>query len=172
MRPLSLLHRLVSRPYSRPAGERLIWLAGLLLIAVGILCLCLSGAVFTGWWQSTLDAFGVGFTVGGTVDVLAITGLNQIIRTENYEQQENNTKARSILKTLQDPQEKAAQAMQAAAFLLQSGKRIDPALKKQLWGLVWRDVGPSIPPPYHDALRDLIGLPTEAPTRATRRTSR
>lgn len=61
-------------------SRRLIWLAAFALIAVGILCLCLSGAVVgPGWWQGTLGAFGVGFTVGGIVDVLAISLLNQVL---------------------------------------------------------------------------------------------
>jgi hypothetical protein len=49
------------------------------LIAGGILWLCLSGVVMrTGsWWQGTLQALGVGFVVGGIVDVLAISGMNQ-----------------------------------------------------------------------------------------------
>ena len=53
---------------------KVILLAGLALIAVGILCLSLSGAVArTGtWWQGTWQALGVGFVVGGIVDVLAI----------------------------------------------------------------------------------------------------
>lgn len=59
----------------RPASQRFTRLAAGALIASGILCLCLclclSGAVVTGWWQGTLDAFGVGFTVGGLVDVTA-----------------------------------------------------------------------------------------------------
>jgi len=51
--------------------------AGIALIGAGIICLYLSDAVVHGWWQGTLDAFGVGLTVGGLVDVLAITGLNR-----------------------------------------------------------------------------------------------
>jgi hypothetical protein len=52
--------------------------AGLVLIVAGILCLCLSGVFVQGWWEGTLQAFGVGFVVGGIVDVLAISGLNQL----------------------------------------------------------------------------------------------
>src|SRR5215472_5782064 len=56
-------------------------LAGSMLVTVGIVCLYLSGAVErTGsWWQGTLDAFGVGFVVGGVVDVISISLLNQIL---------------------------------------------------------------------------------------------
>ena len=61
---------------------RLIILAGFALIAVGIVCLYLSDAVVHGWWQGTLDAFGVGFIVGGLVDVLAISMLQQVLAGE------------------------------------------------------------------------------------------
>jgi len=56
-------------------SQRLIWLAGLALITSGVVCLYLSDAVARpgSWWQGTLDAFGVGFTVGGIVDVVAIS---------------------------------------------------------------------------------------------------
>ena len=59
----------------------LIILAGVTLIGVGIVCLYLSDAVAaTGsWWQGTLDAFGVGFVVGGIVDVTAISLLNLVL---------------------------------------------------------------------------------------------
>jgi hypothetical protein len=57
----------------------LTWLAALALIAVGVLCLSLSGAVARPgtWWQGTWQALGVGFVVGGIVDVLAISTMNQ-----------------------------------------------------------------------------------------------
>jgi len=55
------------------------WFAGFALIAVGILCLCLSGLVARPgtWWQGTWQALGVGFVVGGIVDVLAISSVSQ-----------------------------------------------------------------------------------------------
>jgi hypothetical protein len=59
-----------------------VFLAGFALIAVGILCLYLSDAQVHGWWQGTLDAFGVGFITGGLVDVLAISMLNQFVTVE------------------------------------------------------------------------------------------
>jgi hypothetical protein len=77
---------------SRLPGKtgQLTWLAGLALIAVGILCLSLSGTVAQpaqsagtsvaesqSWWQGTLDAFGVGFVVGGIVDVLALSAMGR-----------------------------------------------------------------------------------------------
>ncbi len=80
----------------------LILLAGVGLIMAGILCLCLSGAVFTGWWQGTLDAFGVGFTVAGIVDVLAIFALNQSIAADERRREENNQRALEILQLPRD----------------------------------------------------------------------
>jgi hypothetical protein len=65
------------RLWARIRAQGPVWLAGFILIAAGIICLYLSDKVVTGWWQGTLDAFGVGFIIGGIVDVLAISGLNQ-----------------------------------------------------------------------------------------------
>jgi hypothetical protein len=62
-----------------------IWVAGIALIALGIVCLYLSDAVVTGWWQGTLDAFGVGFIVGGLIDVLAISGLTYVQERQRAE---------------------------------------------------------------------------------------
>jgi hypothetical protein len=56
-------------------SRELTWIAGVVLIALGIVCLYLSDGIVTGWWQGTLEAFGVGFIVGGLVDVLALSGL-------------------------------------------------------------------------------------------------
>jgi hypothetical protein len=66
--------------YLRATGQWIVFVSGFGLVAVGVLCLCLSALVApTGsWWLGTLDAFGVGFVVGGVVDVLAIWGLNQV----------------------------------------------------------------------------------------------
>ncbi len=61
-------------------SPRLIVLAGVLLVATGVLCLYLSEAVVrTAWGQGTLQAFGVGFVVGGVVDAVAISLLNQYV---------------------------------------------------------------------------------------------
>jgi hypothetical protein len=72
--------------FASPRGHTLsmpvVFLAGFALIAVGIICLCLSDEQVTGWWQRTLDAFGVGFITGGLVDVLAISMLNQFVTVE------------------------------------------------------------------------------------------
>jgi hypothetical protein len=64
--------------WPRITSRGLIILAGVALVAVGGACLYLSDAVASAgsWSQSTLDAFGVGFVVGGIVDVTAISWLN------------------------------------------------------------------------------------------------
>jgi len=84
-----------------------VWVAGFALIVAGIFCLCLSGMVVGGWWQGTLDAFGVGFVVGGIVDVLAISGLNQIV-----------AKRQKIYEEDQAREQRRRQANQQAEFLL------------------------------------------------------
>ena len=114
-------------------GRRLVWISGITLIGVGIVCLYLSGAVVTGWWQGTLDAFGVGFIVGGVVDVLALTGLNQIIAAEDQQRRKYNRQAEAILEGEQDTR---ARAEQARDLLLGSGRWIDARLRKQLLDLV------------------------------------
>jgi hypothetical protein len=77
----SLLLNLPSlrRRVIRPTTWKLTWLSGLALIAVGILCLSLSGAVARAgtWWQGTWQALGVGLVVGGIVDVLATSAMSQ-----------------------------------------------------------------------------------------------
>ncbi len=62
-------------------SPRLILLAGIVLVSTGVLCLYLSDSVAHAgsWWQGTLDAFGVGFVVGGVVDATAISLLNQYL---------------------------------------------------------------------------------------------
>lgn len=64
--------------------------AGLGLIVVGIVSLGLSDEVAKGWWQGTLQALGVGLVVGGLVDVLAISKLNQVIQTASKKQRDED----------------------------------------------------------------------------------
>jgi hypothetical protein len=59
----------------------LILVIAFVLVLAGIISLYLSYAVAHGWWVGTLQAFGVGFVVGGLVDVLTISTLDQITRT-------------------------------------------------------------------------------------------
>lgn len=83
-------------------GQGPVLLAGFGLIAVGAVCLYLSDAVAHGWLQGTLDAFGVGFIVGGLVDVLAISGLTQIVQAENKRRQAEQERAAREQQKAQD----------------------------------------------------------------------
>ncbi len=85
--------------YERIPVRVLVRTAAFGLSALGVLCLFLSALVApTGsWWQGTLDAFGVGFVVGGVVDVLAIFGLNHIVVDEDRRREQVNQQARKIL---------------------------------------------------------------------------
>jgi hypothetical protein len=94
-------------------GMRPVFLAGLGLIAVGSVCLYFSEAHMHGWWQGTLAAFGVGFAVGGLVDVLAISLLDQFSTVE-HARQETSRRSVEIRESLMPP---AAQA-EAAQNLL------------------------------------------------------
>jgi hypothetical protein len=112
--------------------------AGLALIVAGVVCLYLSDQVVTGWWQGTLDAFGVGFIVGGVVDVLAITGLNQAL-TGEQRQRENDLEASSILRAANLGL--TTGVVEAARdHLIRSGRQLSPRLAEGLVKLV-TDVG-------------------------------
>lgn len=94
-------------------SQRPVVLAGFAVVAVGIACLYLSEAVArTGsWWQGTLEAFGVGFVVGGLIDVLAISGLNQVL-TREQTRRENNRDAIEILDSNMSREQKADAAIE------------------------------------------------------------
>ena len=128
---------------------RLVWVAGFALIVVGVVCLYLSGAVVTGWWQGTLDAFGVGFIVGGLIDVLALSGLNRAIageqkRLEN-ERRMNNQLAEALLRPVRDaPTEKddtLERAVKAFRLMQVPQDQLDPGLRAELVRFVF-NVGP------------------------------
>jgi hypothetical protein len=131
------LKQVLSEGFARLRGwlarQGPVWLAGIGLIVIGILCLFLSDAVaVTGtWWQGTLDAFGVGFVVGGLVDVLAISGLDQAQR-----RRENNVEARLILRHAEDPGGKSVEA--ADALLNRAGHQIDRWYREELTRLIER----------------------------------
>jgi len=111
-------------------SRRLIWLAGFALIAAGIVCLYLSDAVAHpgSWWQGTLDAFGVGLVVGGVVDVLAISGLNQAL-SRQQSQRDANREAETLL----GPQAFDRETADAAIDLIRrSGTLLDPYLRTRL----------------------------------------
>lgn len=104
------------------------------MIVVGVVCLYLSDAVVTGWWQNTLDAFGVGFIVGGIVDVLAISGLNAMV-TGEQKRRENDREAVLILESSAPLQGKVAAAR---SLLAMSDGQMNPDLKAELEVLVVR----------------------------------
>jgi hypothetical protein len=116
-----------------PPDQRPVFLAGFAVILVGTLCLCLSGMVAaTGSWaQATLDAFGVGFIVGGLVDVLALSWLNE---REKQKQREFSGQAKFILGQEQDPDAKPM----AWDLLTRAGPYIDPKLHEQLLDFIER----------------------------------
>jgi hypothetical protein len=112
--------------------QRLVWLAGFVLIAAGIVCLYLSDKVAkTSWTQGTLDAFGVGFIVGGLVDVLAIFGLTQVLAGDQR-RRANDFEAEAILRARGDAAGLRARGAAARALLIRSGRQIDPHLRDQL----------------------------------------
>jgi hypothetical protein len=105
------------------------------LIAAGIICLCLSGAVVgSGWWQGTLQAFGVGFVVGGVIDVLAIFALNQVVTGEE-KQRLHDLEAKAILRNDAD-KFSHGRAAAASELLERSGKDIDSELRTRLIALI------------------------------------
>ena len=121
------------------AGQRLVFLAGFVVIAARVVCLYLSDAVARpgSWWQGTLDPFGVGFIVGGLIDVLAISALNQAIAAEERRQQEFRQEANQQAEVILQHMKGAEQRAQAATALLNlAGDQIDPRLRQQL-----RDLG-------------------------------
>lgn len=78
--------------------------AGFIVIALGIGGLILShwldverNATANSWWVSTFQALGVGFVVGGIVDVLVISGLDAVNRAEEDKREDFNKRAREIL---------------------------------------------------------------------------
>jgi len=119
-------------------------LAGLALIVIGIACLYVSDQVVHGWWQGTLDAFGVGFIVGGVVDVLAISGLNQAIKAEDQRLLDQKREMDSILalrRAAMKQQGRLLEDEQAAewarSFLNSHGRTINPMLASQLYGIAY-----------------------------------
>ena len=124
----------------RLGRRRLVWLSGFVLVVAGVLCLCLSALVVHEWWQGTLQAFGVGFVVGGVVDVLAISGLNQAITGEEKRRQ-YNFQARLLLGAPGDLADRGMledRARDAGYLLEESGGQIDRYWRDQLQNLIDR----------------------------------
>lgn len=130
--------------FARYGSRRLFSAAGLAVIAFGVLCLCLSALVTrTGsWWQDTLDAFGVGFVVGGVIDILAIFGLTQLVNDLPRIRGEVSRRARFLMRDLSgeifpsdweggEPEPWEVRVDQAADFLRKNGKFLDEDLRLQ-----------------------------------------
>jgi hypothetical protein len=123
-------------------NQGLIWFLGLAVIGAGVICLYLSYAVMhQAWSQGTFDAFGVGFVVGGLVDVLAIPGMTRVLMARDQKRQKNNKRARQILRPLKSgrgaaPDASARRAWEAVSLLRDSGGLIDPKLQISLMKLV------------------------------------
>lgn len=95
-----LLDRLPSR------DNFMIWAAGIGLMAVGVLSLYLSYAVASGWWQGTSQALGVGFIVGGMVDVLALSVVGRVIREADRRRSRINDHLRKLIRAAERDPEK------------------------------------------------------------------
>jgi hypothetical protein len=149
------------RKIPRLTSEGLIILAGSILVTVGIICLYASGAVArTGsWWQSTLDAFGVGLIVGGIVDVTAISLLNQILRgTPRMRRKAGNAMAHVLLTAGLEESTGTYSSKFITEFLQAYGDSIDPFLRRGLGELLDRmtrgtDHAPEVDRFFRDALR-------------------
>lgn len=120
--------------------QGMVLMAGVAVIAVGVVCLYLSDAVVHGWWQGTLDAFGVGFVVGGVVDVLALSGLTWAVAAEQGRRaiwREGD----ALLYGSMDPPAKAAAIRK---FLAANWIQLYPELSKDLYQAVLDIEGPQV----------------------------
>jgi len=84
--------------------RRVVVAVGVVLFVLGVGALVWSyllahgaHALAQGWWEGTLQAMGVGFVVGGLVDVLAVTGLNRIVSADDRRRQQLNERARLVV---------------------------------------------------------------------------
>jgi hypothetical protein len=111
-------------------------LAGFALIVIGILCLFLSALVAApaSWWQGTLDAFGVGFVVGGVIDVLAIFAITRVVNRQTQRGISADQQAKEILAMKPEPHtwELYEQLMLARDLLDESWGVLDPGLRARL----------------------------------------
>jgi hypothetical protein len=87
--------------------RRRILLIGLGLVATGVACLYLSDAVARpgSWWQGTLDAFGVGFVIGGIVDAISLTLLGQFLAVSARQRERNDAEAEELIRNGFGPEE-------------------------------------------------------------------
>jgi hypothetical protein len=130
-------------------GRNLILSAGVILIVAGIALLVwshvLADTTADAWWIGTLQALGVGFVVGGLVDVLAISGLEGVTKAEGRKRNEANAQAQDILTTI------PGEASRAAAYDLlrskESGRLLDTRMREKLWDYIEGRTPPwTIPP--------------------------
>ncbi len=118
----------------------MILLAGIALIAGGAVCLYLSEAVAAAqsWAQGTLQAFGVGFVVGGIVDVTAISLLNPVISGAGKQLASRNREAEQLLDQYGSLVHVVDGMADIANFVRDHGDAIDPLLRGRLIGLQQR----------------------------------
>ena len=125
-------------------GRGMILAAGFILIGLGIGGLIWSHLLDSGanatanaWWVGTLQALGVGFTVGGLIDVLAVSGLEGVMRAEEGKRKDFNTRAMTILNS-EGPDRRAA-----LDLLTESKGLLDKDLRTALYDLITDQPGPA-----------------------------
>jgi hypothetical protein len=119
---------------SMPLIRGLVWLAGVALIVVGIICLWMSDAMLQAWWQGTLQAFGIGLVVGGVVDVLMITALTThgMQQAAMMRREDNNRQALDILMRAEKEGLTSELVATAKDLIGHSEDQIDPKLREML----------------------------------------
>lgn len=124
----------------RLKSRTVILLAGIGLVAGGAVCLYLSEAVAAAqsWAQGTLQAFGVGFVVGGIVDVTAISLLNPVISGAGKQLASRNREAEQLLDQYGSLLHAVDGMADIASFVRDHGDAIDPLLRGRLIGLQQR----------------------------------
>jgi hypothetical protein len=125
---------------------RLVVQAGFFLIGLGIGALVWSYVLDSGpnasahaWWVGTLQALGVGFVVGGIVDVLAVSGIQGATQAAEERRKEANKRARDILQSKQGEREK----QEGLALLRESIWLLDEDVRQALADFVLGQPGPA-----------------------------
>jgi hypothetical protein len=117
-----------------------IW-AGFILVLLGIgglvwshtLAYASNPTSIESWWEGTLQALGVGFIVGGLVDVFAVSGLDARRRRDDDRRRSTTGRAMHLLDL--DPQLRApmeVEAQEAAVLLAEGSGLLDPDLVARL----------------------------------------
>jgi hypothetical protein len=143
----------------RLTGTAIILLAGVVLLTVGALCLYLSGAAARSgsWLQATLDAFGVGFIVGGVVDVTAMSLLNYLLTVASARESESrNRRAAWLIDKADALLDQPGQfltlsyatwcdmTIELSRFLDLQGDRVDQILRRQMSTVLGQLYDPAI----------------------------